>query len=172
VKPPPPWLPPLAKDAATNERDPDDRRRARSMASIATDAVLGCLGFGRGERPGRSREPAGAARRATLPAEPIDFVTTCAHLDTVRVTELPEALGCAECLRAGDRWVHLRMCLNCGNVGCCDSSPNRHATAHFHETGHPLMRSAEPGEAWAWCYTDELALELVHIPAVQSGLGQ
>ena len=84
----------------------------------------------------------------------------CAHLDEIRVTELPDPLlGCEECLKLGDRWVHLRMCLVCGKVGCCDSSPNRHATAHFHETGHPLMRSGEPGETWAWCYVDEVALE-------------
>ena len=89
-------------------------------------------------------------------------MAACVHLDTVRITDLPEPLpGCEECLKTGDRWVHLRMCLTCGKVGCCDSSPNRHATAHFHETAHPLIRSAEPGEAWAWCFADELALELV-----------
>ena len=85
----------------------------------------------------------------------------CSHLDSVRVTHLPEPLeGCEECLRTGDSWVHLRMCLACGKVGCCDNSRNRHATAHFRETGHPLIRSAEPGEDWAWCYEDELTLLL------------
>jgi len=83
----------------------------------------------------------------------------CSHLDDVYVTELPEPLlGCEECLQTGGRWVHLRMCLGCGKVGCCDSSPNRHATAHFRERGHPLIRSAEPGEDWAWCYVDEVVL--------------
>jgi uncharacterized UBP type Zn finger protein len=83
----------------------------------------------------------------------------CTHLDTVSVTELPAPpLGCEDCQRMGGRWVHLRMCLVCGKVGCCDSSPNRHATAHFHASGHPLIRSAEPGEEWAWCYLDELPL--------------
>jgi CPA1 family monovalent cation:H+ antiporter len=64
--------------------------------------------------------------------------------------------GCEECLRDGTTWVHLRLCLACGHVGCCDSSPHRHATAHFHEGGHPVIRSFEPGEAWRWCYVDEL----------------
>lgn len=64
--------------------------------------------------------------------------------------------GCEECLRDGTRWVHLRLCLSCGHVGCCDSSPGQHATAHFSDTGHPVMRSFEPGETWRWCYVDEL----------------
>jgi uncharacterized UBP type Zn finger protein len=85
----------------------------------------------------------------------------CTHIDTVRVTALPQPLlGCEECLKTGSGWVHLRMCLGCGKVGCCDQSPNKHAAAHFREDGHPLIRSAEPGEDWAWCYVDELALEL------------
>jgi uncharacterized UBP type Zn finger protein len=85
----------------------------------------------------------------------------CSHLDTVRVMDLPEPLvGCEECLTIGAAWVHLRMCLSCGKVGCCDQSPNRHATAHFHEVGHPLIRSAEPGEDWTWCYLDEVAFVL------------
>jgi uncharacterized UBP type Zn finger protein len=58
----------------------------------------------------------------------------------------------------GSRWVHLRMCLTCGQVGCCDSSPNKHATKHFKHSGHPLMRSAQPGEGWVWCYVDEAAV--------------
>jgi uncharacterized UBP type Zn finger protein len=85
----------------------------------------------------------------------------CSHADTVAVTELPDPLlGCEECLKTGDRWVHLRMCLQCGKVGCCDNSPNRHARVHFQEEGHPLMRSAEPREEWAWCFADEVYLEL------------
>jgi uncharacterized UBP type Zn finger protein len=83
---------------------------------------------------------------------------TCSHLDSIQVTELPEPLlGCAECLKTGGRWMHLRMCTSCGKIGCCDNSPNRHATAHFHESGHALMRSAEPEEDWIWCYIDEAA---------------
>jgi monovalent cation/hydrogen antiporter len=81
----------------------------------------------------------------------------------VQVSALPERVaGCEECLRGGDRWFHLRMCLTCGKIGCCDASPNRHATAHFHETGHPLIRSAEPHEEWAWCFVDEVTFLLPH----------
>jgi uncharacterized UBP type Zn finger protein len=85
---------------------------------------------------------------------------TCSHLDTVKFTDLPEPLlGCEECLKIpGAWWVHLRMCMECGKVGCCDNSPNKHATKHFHEVGHPLIRSAEPGEEWLWCYVDEVFL--------------
>jgi uncharacterized UBP type Zn finger protein len=85
----------------------------------------------------------------------------CTHLDSIQVTELPESLVCEQCVESGDRWLHLRMCVTCGKVGCCDNSPNRHATAHFHESGHPLMRSAEPGEDWLWCYVDSIGVTLV-----------
>ena len=69
--------------------------------------------------------------------------------------------GCEECLANGGRWVHLRLCLGCGHVGCCDQSPGRHATKHFHATGHPVMRSFEPGENWGWCYRHEVAVQLL-----------
>jgi uncharacterized UBP type Zn finger protein len=72
--------------------------------------------------------------------------------------------GCEDCLRTGDKWLHLRICLECGHVACCDSSPNRHATAHFKSSAHPIIRSLEPGEGWSWCYVDEIGLE---IPQVQ-----
>jgi uncharacterized UBP type Zn finger protein len=86
---------------------------------------------------------------------------SCAHLDEIAFTALPDPLaGCEECLKTSDRWVHLRMCMSCGKIGCCDSSPNKHATQHAHESGHPVIRSAEPGEAWSWCYVDELAFVL------------
>jgi Zn-finger in ubiquitin-hydrolases and other protein len=82
----------------------------------------------------------------------------CSHLDQIAVTTLPDEIaGCDECLRIGDRWLHLRMCETCGKIGCCDSSPNRHASRHAHEEGHPIARSAEPGEDWSWCYVDEVA---------------
>ena len=90
---------------------------------------------------------------------------TCTHLDHVLITELPEEVaGCEECLASGGRWVHLRICLECGHVGCCDDSPNRHATAHEQSSGHPIIRSLEPGEVWSWCYVDEVAMV---IPEVQ-----
>lgn len=81
----------------------------------------------------------------------------CTHLDRI-TTVRPRTPGCEECLRDGTRWVHLRLCLSCGHVGCCDSSPHQHATAHWHETQHPIMRSLEPGETWGWCYPDEVEL--------------
>jgi len=92
-------------------------------------------------------------------------VTSCTHLDHVRITRLPETVeGCEECLAIGSQWLHLRICLECGKVGCCDDSPNRHASAHARSGGHPLIRSLEPGETWSWCFEDELALA---IPDVQ-----
>jgi uncharacterized UBP type Zn finger protein len=81
----------------------------------------------------------------------------CSHLDQIREVT-PSGDGCKECLESGDQWVHLRLCLTCGHVGCCDSSKNRHATKHFHRLGHPLMRSFEPGEDWGWCYIDEVEI--------------
>ncbi len=85
----------------------------------------------------------------------------CTHLDQVQVLDLPEEIdGCEECLKTGGTWVHLRMCQTCGLVGCCDNSPGKHATAHHNESGHPIIRSAEPGESWSWCYPDELMMEL------------
>jgi uncharacterized UBP type Zn finger protein len=80
----------------------------------------------------------------------------CTHLDRVRVTR-PTKHVCEDCIKIGASWVHLRMCLTCGHVACCDSSPNRHASAHFRGTKHPLVRSIEPGETWIWCYVDELS---------------
>ena len=79
---------------------------------------------------------------------------TCPHLDQIRDVT-PSSQGCAECLASGSTWVHLRLCLTCGHVGCCDSSPNRHATKHFHRTGHPIIKSFEPGENWGWCFIDQ-----------------
>ncbi len=88
-------------------------------------------------------------------------MTACSHLDQIAVLELPEQVaGCEECLAMGSRWVHLRMCQTCGRIGCCDSSPNRHASRHAHESGHAVARSAEPGEDWSWCYVDELMFRL------------
>ena len=85
----------------------------------------------------------------------------CTHLDHVLVTEMPEEVdGCEECLASGTPWLHLRICLECGHVGCCDSSPEKHATAHAQATGHPIIRSVQPREEWAWCYLDEVTLVL------------
>lgn len=78
----------------------------------------------------------------------------CQHKDQIREVT-PSAEGCEDCLKTGDPWVHLRMCLTCGYVGCCDNSPNRHATKHYRATEHPLITSFEPGEDWIWCYEDK-----------------
>jgi hypothetical protein len=83
----------------------------------------------------------------------------CTHLNQVRTDE-PRAEGCEECLASGGAWVHLRICRTCGHVGCCDDSISRHATRHFHGTGHPIITSLEPGEDWSWCYVDSLVLQL------------
>jgi hypothetical protein len=85
----------------------------------------------------------------------------CTHIDQIEVTDLPPQIeGCEDCLRSGGHWVHLRMCTTCGHIGCCDSSPNRHATAHVGASGHPVIRSAEPGEDWFWCYPDQVAFRM------------
>ncbi len=81
---------------------------------------------------------------------------TCTHVDWV-ADVTPNSSGCEECLRTGTGWRHLRICMSCGDVGCCDDSPNRHATAHFRATLHPIIRSYEPGELWWYCYIDDLA---------------
>lgn len=80
---------------------------------------------------------------------------SCTHLD--QITEVtPDSNGCRECVEMGDTWVHLRICLSCGHVGCCDASKNKHATKHFKTSGHPIVQSFEPNEQWLWCYVDEL----------------
>jgi uncharacterized UBP type Zn finger protein len=83
-------------------------------------------------------------------------VTSCPHVEGLHPVEPKTPNGCEECLRDGTRWVHLRLCLSCGHVGCCDSSPQRHASAHSRTGGHPVVQSFEPGEDWRWCYVDEL----------------
>jgi uncharacterized UBP type Zn finger protein len=85
---------------------------------------------------------------------------TCSHLDEVHLDVTPSGKGCKECLEIGDVWVHLRLCMTCGHVGCCDSSKNKHATKHHRATTHPVIQSFQPGEDWFWCYPDELMFEL------------
>lgn len=88
-------------------------------------------------------------------------IERCTHVDQVTLLELPAAVdGCEDCLASGDKWLHLRICLGCGHVGCCDDSPHRHASTHAHATSHPVIRSLEPGEEWCWCYVDEIAFLL------------
>ena len=83
----------------------------------------------------------------------------CTHLDQIHDVAPRTPDGCEECLEQGDTWVHLRLCKSCGHVGCCDSSRNKHATQHFHATGHPIVQSFEPGEDWRWCYVDRVMLD-------------
>jgi uncharacterized UBP type Zn finger protein len=86
----------------------------------------------------------------------------CEHIKEIR-NVTPSADGCEDCLKIGGRWVHLRMCESCGHVGCCDQSPNRHATKHFHATQHPIVKSIEPGEEWGYCYPDDVFYERLPI---------
>jgi hypothetical protein len=91
----------------------------------------------------------------------------CAHADQIHDVT-PSAPGCEECLKTGSPWLHLRLCRTCGHVGCCDSSPNRHATKHFHATGHPIIEGYDPPEGWGWCYIDDDFVKLDH-PTRQVG---
>jgi uncharacterized UBP type Zn finger protein len=91
-------------------------------------------------------------------------MATCTHLDQIEITQLPESVaGCQDCLATGSPWLHLRLCLECGYVGCCDSSPNKHASGHYLADGHPIIRSLEPGEDWSWCFADQLAMRIPEI---------
>jgi uncharacterized UBP type Zn finger protein len=82
---------------------------------------------------------------------------TCGHRDQIQDVQ-GNTTGCEECMQTGDTWVHLRLCMTCGHVGCCDNSKNKHASKHFQETGHPVIRSFQPGEKWLWCYIDQIYL--------------
>jgi uncharacterized UBP type Zn finger protein len=91
-------------------------------------------------------------------------MAACTHLEAIELTQLPESVdGCEECLESGGKWCHLRICLSCGHVGCCDSSPGRHATAHAESFGHPIMRSIQPGEDWSWCFVDQVAMVIPQV---------
>lgn len=81
--------------------------------------------------------------------------TVCVHIDQIH-SVTPQSTGCQECLEMGDTWLHLRVCMTCGHVGCCNDSKNKHATKHFHDTHHPIMRTFEPDEDWLWCFEDEV----------------
>lgn len=94
-------------------------------------------------------------------------MTSCNHMDQIREV-VPSAQGCEDCLRAGQSWVKLRICESCGHVGCCDSSPFRHATKHFEQTQHAIIKSFEIGEDWGWCYVDEIKLDSLPGPSIQA----
>ena len=100
----------------------------------------------------------------TAATDAIDLSNRCSHVtdDMPRTVHRPTP-GCVECLAMGSRWVHLRVCLTCGHVGCCDSSPNRHASAHARGTEHPIIRSLEPGEDWSWCFVDQVGMRISEV---------
>ncbi len=87
----------------------------------------------------------------------------CIHIDQIQ-SVVPSSDGCQECLQIGQGWVHLRICMPCGHVGCCDNSLGKHATKHHHGTGHPIIKSFEPGEDWFYCYPDDLVFEIAGLP--------
>jgi uncharacterized UBP type Zn finger protein len=86
-------------------------------------------------------------------------MTTCIHMSAIRDV-VPSALGCEDCLKIGSEWVHLRLCRTCGHVSCCDDSPHRHATAHYHTSRHPIIEGYDPPEGWGWCFFDEVEVDL------------
>jgi hypothetical protein len=141
----------------------DELRLAGSAEAFAESAAVFRGATHASGDDGAVATAAAPARKAGIDVEQTielarrDGGPTCPHVAETRPVH-PSANGCEECLRTGDRWVHLRICMTCGHIGCCDSSPNRHATKHFHATTHPIMRSIEPGEDWAWCYEDRLTL--------------
>ncbi|MFI5086546.1 MAG: UBP-type zinc finger domain-containing protein [Actinomycetales bacterium] len=96
-----------------------------------------------------------------------DIGQICGHLGQIRAVTPDSQDACPDCVALGDSWYHLRECQSCGHVGCCDSSKNKHATAHYRSTGHPLIRSYQPGEGWWWCYEDEITFELEDMPPVR-----
>jgi hypothetical protein len=133
-------------------------RRARADAAVVLPEHLRGRGGARRLGPGLARDKRTAMSR--LP---------CPHLGTAAPVVTPSSTGCEDCERTGGEWVHLRVCMTCGHVGCCDSSPNRHATAHYHANpDHPIIRSYEPGEDWWWCYPDELMFEVEGAPLAPS----
>jgi Zn-finger in ubiquitin-hydrolases and other protein len=113
----------------------------------------------------RSARRRNRTRRTVAPCHAVAVAAPCQHLEPLSDDVSPSSEGCEDCLPIGGRWVHLRMCMTCGHVGCCDNSPNRHATAHWHaEPDHCVVRSYEPGEDWWWCYADDLAFEIEGAP--------
>jgi len=107
-------------------------------------------------------------RMSSFASPPMLMKETCTHLDTIR-NVTPSARGCEECLKTGSPWVHLRICRICGHVGCCDDSPNRHATKHFRATAHPIIEGYDPPEHWGWCYIDEVVFDLSDRPTPRDG---
>src|SRR6266404_967350 len=110
------------------------------------------------QKPGRQQGLVSRASAAAEDKSEVDMTAVCTHLDQIREV-IPSANGCEDCLRIGATWVHLRLCKTCGHVVCCASSPNKHATKHFHAEGHPIIKSFQPDEGWGWCYVDEVMFD-------------
>ncbi|HSD39352.1 MAG TPA: UBP-type zinc finger domain-containing protein [Rhodocyclaceae bacterium] len=109
-----------------------------------------------------------ATQPASTQASEDAMAKDCTHIPGINEVT-PSALGCEECLKTGSRWVHLRLCRTCGHVGCCDQSPHKHATKHFHATAHPVIEGYDPPEGWGWCYVDEVYLDLGEHTTPQNG---
>jgi hypothetical protein len=135
----------------------DSQWIVESYALFLSTLILAAAKHRRGEENWPTRGRNGSRLRRTSMRRFMQMFQRqrCSHTSQIKDVE-PSAQGCEDCLRTGDTWVHLRECLICGHVGCCDQSPNRHATKHFHATEHPIIRSLEPGEDWRWCYVDEV----------------
>lgn len=131
------------------------RNIAKQSFEVRPQEVLGPLDS---ERIVVSDAASSLEQAAERPGRPY-MAKVCQHLKDIRDV-IPSALGCEECLQMGSEWVHLRLCRTCGHVGCCDDSPNRHATRHFHATRHPIIEGYDPPEGWGWCYVDEEMLDL------------
>jgi CPA1 family monovalent cation:H+ antiporter len=131
--------------------------RVRDSGSLDSDVVQSVLNLLDLEESTIDRLVAADDEIRAEPLRPIAATQPCPHLERAPVTQRPDHPGeCSDCLAEGLTWVHLRMCLTCGHIACCDSSVGRHSDRHFRRTEHPVMRSVEPGEAWRWCYVDEL----------------
>ena len=133
--------------------------RARSSNAAQRLRKTKELSPGRMKRKDLEPWPKRRSNRAPPSAKGPDMSDDCPHIAQIR-TVTPSARGCEECLKTGSPWLHLRLCRTCGHVGCCDQSPGRHATAHFHATRHPIIEGYDPPEGWGWCYVDEIFFEL------------
>jgi len=159
----------IRHDGEAVESPPDDARlEAGDEVVLAGDAGafadaaplfrVGSLSDAEAEALEHARERRMIDTEKTVELQPSPDAG-CGHTGAIAAVR-PSAPGCEDCLRTNDRWVHLRICMTCGHVGCCDDSPNRHATAHFHATGHPIIEGYDPPEGWGWCYVDDVMVEL------------
>jgi CPA1 family monovalent cation:H+ antiporter len=131
--------------------------RIRDTGTLDSDVVQSVLSLLDLEESTIDRLVAADDEIRAEPLRPVRSTQPCAHLARAPITQRPDHPGqCSDCLAEGLVWVHLRMCLTCGHIACCSSSVGRHADRHFRRTEHPVMRSVEPGEAWRWCYVDEV----------------